>query len=548
MDRRDFIKSASLLSAASLVAPERVLAAPRQGDARYFDLHPFVAAHPEAVFIRPTRVEVKTDDEAKLQEGTVFAREVFTLREDEGIPLSHKIALKPNLTGGSAHPDSMGMMTDAPFVEGMMVGMTELGLGGDQFYLREGNVLKDGYSPNGSFLNYYKPSVRRVGAHLTDFDSGRQMYDASLADLEEGTEVIWREVPGGVIFTRIGYVAPMNAPNAWNLNISKFKAHGMGLTLCSKNWQGTCVNPYIHFCESLSDLKKNRPDYFVNDVNPEFIENIDKLHAQHLEAGVPRWDRPGRNWNSGWGMEGWAQKALDNLAATTPGLAVIEGIYGRNGNGFSGGPGPNDKAQDFMANVLIFGVDPIKVDIVGHWLGGHEPGNFGLFHSAVDRGLADRVNPHWVPVYDWNGGAPLLTPLDDFERTPLATYYLQRNYDGKVFEPLYHMVDEPYDYGPQPTAVLDENSARPGAFVLGQNYPNPFNASTLIEYHIPRDGRVRLEIYNARGQVVDVLVDSRRAGGNHVANWEAGRHASGTYFYRFRTEGFEETRKLLLLR
>ena len=76
--------------------------------------------------------------------------------------------------------------------------------------------------------------VEKAGAHLNDFDSGRMMADAALANLEEGSEVIWKEVPDGVIFRRIGYVAPMNAHDAFNLNIAKFKAHGMGITLTSK--------------------------------------------------------------------------------------------------------------------------------------------------------------------------------------------------------------------------------------------------------------------------------------------------------------------------
>jgi hypothetical protein len=545
MDRRDFIKSAGVLSAVSVVRPERIFAAPAQ-TARHFGLHPFVAAHPEAVFIRATGVQRKTDDSDKRREGQAFARDVFTTAAD-GMPLSTKIALKPNLTGGSAHPDAMGMMTDAPFVEGVMEAMIELGLPGEQFYLREGNVLGDGYSPNGSFLDYYRPAARRLGARLTLFDSGRHMYQARLANLEEGSEVIWRDVPDGVIFQRMGYVAPVNADDAFNLDIAKFKAHGMGLTLAAKNWQGTCISPYIHFCESLSQLTQGRSEAFVADVNPEFIANVDRLHAQHLEAGVPRWDRPGRTWNSGWGMEGWSQKTLDNLAAGPIGLSVIEGIYGRNGNGFSGGPGPGDRAQDFMSNVLIFGLNPIKVDIVGHWLGGHEPGNFGLFHAALDRGQTDRINPHWIPVYDWTEGVPQLTPLEQFERTPLQTYYLQRDYDGTVFEDYYHMVDEPYDYG-VPTAVTDMEDAVPEAFVLGQNYPNPFNASTLIEYRLPTAGRVRVDIHDALGQVVDVLVDDWRPAGAHVASWASGDHASGVYYYRFRTAGFDQARKMTLLR
>ena len=108
-------------------------------------------------------------------------------------------------------------------------------------------------------------------------------------------------------------------------------------------------------------------------------------------------------------------------------------------------------------------------------------------------------------------------------------------------------MDEPYEY-PTPTAALGDRQAVPRAFVLGQNYPNPFNASTLIEYSLPKEGRVRLAVYNASGQVVDVLAEGVRSAGVHVASWDAGHRASGTYFYRFWTEGFQQTRKMLLVR
>jgi hypothetical protein len=44
-------------------------------------------------------------------------------------------------------------------------------------------------------------------------------------------------------------------------------------------------------------------------------------------------------------------------------------------------------------------------------------------------------------VIQWIGGEAVPRKLTDFPRTPLKTYYLQR--DG---EPLYHLVDEPFDY------------------------------------------------------------------------------------------------------
>ena len=55
-------------------------------------------------------------------------------------------------------------------------------------------------------------------------------------------------------------------------------------------------------------------------------------------------------------MEMWGQQTCDNLDASDTCFCIIEGIYGRNGNGFGLGPGLGHTAQDFMTNVLIFGM------------------------------------------------------------------------------------------------------------------------------------------------------------------------------------------------
>ncbi|MFA6111402.1 MAG: DUF362 domain-containing protein [Candidatus Latescibacterota bacterium] len=546
MKRRDFLKAAGVVGSASLLKPELVFGKPLQS-AAYFDLHPFVAAHPEAVFIKLTSVSSKTAAAEKVAAGHELGRELFVTSDTSGIPITHKIAIKPNLTclGGAMSESRMGVVTDADFVEGMIEGMKEgTGLNGGQFYLREGNHLGDAYCPANEAIEWYAPMAERTGAHLLDFDSGRLMKDVAFANLQEGSEVIWREVPNGVIFKRIGYVAPINAPDAWNVNISKFKAHGMGITLCCKNWQGTDVNPWLHYCESLSQLTRGKPSAFVTDVNSTYRDNVTALHVQHRDAGVPRWDKPGTDWNSGWGMEGWSQKTIDNLSASSHGLSMVEGIYGRDGNWMDGPH--NGKSQDFLTNVLIFGRNPVKVDIIGHWLAGHEPGNFGLFHSARDRGLTNVVNPREIALYGWEGGQPVRRSLDTFTRTPLKTYYLEQNYNGMA-EDHWHLLDQEFAYGP-PTAITGDLGTRPQSFVLGQNYPNPFNASTLIEFRLPEPGNARIEVFNAQGQRIDVLVDGWHAAGPHMVPWNAAQKASGTYFYRFLTNGFQETRKMLLVR
>ena len=44
--------------------------------------------------------------------------------------------------------------------------------------------------------------------------------------------------------------------------------------------------------------------------------------------------------------------------------------------------------------------------------------------------------------------------MTEFERTPLVTYYLRRDYPGSTTsEPYYHLVDEPFDYEPYRTGL-----------------------------------------------------------------------------------------------
>jgi len=81
----------------------------------------------------------------------------------------------------------------------------------------------------------------------------------------------------------------------------------------------------------------------------------------------------------------------------------------------------------------------------------------------------------------------------------------------------------------------------PYEFSLSQNYPNPFNPSTRIDYSVPADGNVRLDIVDILGQVVNVLVDEYQPAGEYSVEWHgvsssASSAASGVYFYRLQTK------------
>jgi hypothetical protein len=56
------------------------------------------------------------------------------------------------------------------------------------------------------------------------------------------------------------------------------------------------------------------------------------------------------------------------LASTRGIIHIVEGIYGRDGNGFTLGPwednGRENRARDYMSNNIIFGLDAFRVDII----------------------------------------------------------------------------------------------------------------------------------------------------------------------------------------
>ena len=91
-------------------------------------------------------------------------------------------------------------------------------------------------------------------------------------------------------------------------------------------------------------------------------------------------------------------------------------------------------------------------------------------------------------------------------------------------------------------------------FALLGNAPNPFNPRTSIEYAIPTDAKVQLEIFDLSGRLIRTLVDeSQRGPQRYDVMWDGidaqGRRvASGTYIYRLRAGEFEQARRMTLLK
>jgi len=84
-------------------------------------------------------------------------------------------------------------------------------------------------------------------------------------------------------------------------------------------------------------------------------------------------------------------------------------------------------------------------------------------------------------------------------------------------------------------------------------YPNPFNPSTTIGFGIEKDSKVRIVIYNSRGQLVRELVNGSYAKGNYTLAWNAkdnnGRSvSSGIYTIRMTGGNQDYVRKIMLMK
>ncbi len=180
------------------------------------------------------------------------------------------------------------------------------------------------------------------------------------------------------------------------------------------------------------------------------------------------------------------------------------------------------------------------------------PGGMGEFHAPQNEFLVFEDGPsvditlQWATYRDasdqcslsriWGGIHP---PADD-----IPGRLIGENIGINAF-----LLAEKYFEG----SVIDSSELIPRDFLLAQNFPNPFNPETTIEYNLHINTKVRIVVYNILGEVVIHLIDEIKPAGFYSVVWNgkdrSGKGvASGVYFYQMKTEGYNETKKMILLR
>jgi choice-of-anchor B domain-containing protein len=96
------------------------------------------------------------------------------------------------------------------------------------------------------------------------------------------------------------------------------------------------------------------------------------------------------------------------------------------------------------------------------------------------------------------------------------------------------------------TGISQNGNEIPTQYALEQNYPNPFNPSTKFNFMLPKAGNISLKVYDAAGRLVETMFEGFRMAGSYTADFDGSKLSSGIYLYSLETEGFRQTRKMVL--
>ncbi len=103
-------------------------------------------------------------------------------------------------------------------------------------------------------------------------------------------------------------------------------------------------------------------------------------------------------------------------------------------------------------------------------------------------------------------------------------------------------------YGQPIVGINSASSEVPANYSLSQNYPNPFNPVTKINYALPKAGIVTIKVFDILGKEVATLVNEVKNAGIYSVDFNGTGISSGMYFYKISVNGFNEVKKMMLLK
>ena len=115
-------------------------------------------------------------------------------------------------------------------------------------------------------------------------------------------------------------------------------------------------------------------------------------------------------------------------------------------------------------------------------------------------------------------------------------YYMNESSARQLMRTAMEDFGEVYSVDPQ---IHDEISLR--------IFPNPVKDNCTISYSLSKSKKVKLEVFNVRGQLVETLVNESQNIGNYEIDWNVERYPSGIYLLRLQTGKVINNSKILII-
>lgn len=96
--------------------------------------------------------------------------------------------------------------------------------------------------------------------------------------------------------------------------------------------------------------------------------------------------------------------------------------------------------------------------------------------------------------------------------------------------------------------VPDMINELPTSYSFDQNYPNPFNNRTVFIINLPKTTHAKIEIFNAIGQRMGILLNNIMSSGSHSILFDASEFPSGIYYAYLTAGNYKSYKKLTLLK
>ncbi|MCK4410559.1 MAG: immune inhibitor A, partial [Candidatus Eisenbacteria sp.] len=205
-----------------------------------------------------------------------------------------------------------------------------------------------------------------------------------------------------------------------------------------------------------------------------------------------------------------------------------------------------DAEQESSTSAWDCGLVQICTDGGSAWSVLYPDGGYSHAKNWNDANPLPEGMPCWSGTFAWR--------QETFDLTSYENQQIQIRFrfasDASVTEEGWYIDDINLTSTSAQTSV-PEGEDVPRTFALRQNVPNPFNPVTVIQYQLPSEAHVTIDVFNIAGKLVATLVDEEQDAGVKAVTWDGTnatgeKVASGIYMYRMQA-GDHASRKMMVL-